>query len=242
MATKKKKKRGSEKNLTAGLPDKFHGEIKITTPTGGRAVNPNECVVLALRSIEFGNIPDPGNRNELSLSMTVVTDPKNEDPAKPSFRLELLKYVGDNDTLNVKDLVLFSGPVRTHVTLRCSIDELDEKEMQHAKELVTQLLGLAKEFVGEGPKKTLLGGLPLVIGALLSFNQDDQLLVLNHSLYTADVKVDDKTRTLREGRYTFEKIFSESERTKLKIAARNNKPQVKISLDVLTGPATQNGG
>lgn len=42
---------------------------------------------------------------------------------------------------------------------------------------MTAALGVAKDLYGEGPAKTLLGGLPGLLGALLSFNKDDQVLL-----------------------------------------------------------------
>jgi hypothetical protein len=230
MATRKKgkKKGNTRKKKTSTTPerraargDKFHGIIEVETPEGSPVAD-NNRVLIALRSIEFGDIPDFTRENEVSLSTIVETDKKEDGQATGSFKVELLKYVKDDHKLNIRDLVIFSGPVHGYVTLRCAIDELDRSTVEKQKELITQTLGLAKDLAPEGPAKTLLGGLPGVLGALLSFNDDDQVLVLNHTLYTGDVLLADESRRLRTGLYTFTKKESE-----------DAEAQVTIVVDVL---------
>ena len=186
---------------------KFHGVIDVETPTEGEEIVDGARVLVAIRRIFFGDIPDPGGNNELSLLVSAETDKSDEgstEEAKGEFKVELFRYVKDNEPLNITDLVVFSGSVRRHLTLRCSIAELDAASVEKTKQLITQAAGLGQNLVGEGLAKTILGGAPALFGAILSFNEDDQVLVLNHSFYTASVSAGG-ARSLRAGVYTFKK-------------------------------------
>jgi hypothetical protein len=208
MAKKKqtaKRTRPKSRRTTQRKNGKFHGVIEVEPPKEGEVLHDEARVLVAIRSIEFGNIPDPGT-NELSLAVAVETDKKKT-----------------GQTSGIRDLVIFSGQVHRHLTLRCSVDELDEASIEPTKKLITSGLGLAKGVAGEGPGQALLGGLPGLFGALLSFNKDDQVLVMNHSFYTASVKGPADDRLLRSGVYTFRKRRDASA-----------KPQVEIQVELLT--------
>jgi hypothetical protein len=225
MAKKKqtaKRTRPKSRRTTQRKNGKFHGVIEVEPPKEGEVLHDEARVLVAIRSIEFGNIPDPGT-NELSLAVAVETDKKKTGQTSGSLKIELLKYVRDHQALNIRDLVIFSGQVHRHLTLRCSVDELDEASIEPTKKLITSGLGLAKGVAGEGPGQALLGGLPGLFGALLSFNKDDQVLVMNHSFYTASVKGPADDRLLRSGVYTFRKRRDASA-----------KPQVEIQVELLT--------
>jgi len=68
---------------------------------------------------------------------------------------------------------------------------------------MNSLIGLLGSVVTGGTAKTVIGGLPTLISALMAFNADDQVLVLNHSLYMPSVGGADAS-TLRRGVCTFE--------------------------------------
>jgi hypothetical protein len=117
--------------------------------------------------------------------------------------------------------VVFQGKVQRFLTIRCAIDELDADSASKSAQLMNSLIGLVGTVVTGGAAKAVLGGLPTLISAFMGLNTDDQILVLNHSLYTPSV-TSAKSRMLLSGEYKFEKK-----------ASRNDAAQVTIGLEVM---------
>ncbi len=185
---------------------KFHGVIHVVPPAGGQSIGNGTQILVALRKLFFGNVPDPG-KNQLSVAMVVETDKESGGVASGDLKFDLIKYAKDHQALNFTDLVLFSGKVHRYLTIRCNIDELDEDSVEATQILISEGFGVAQDLmVGGGPGAASLGGVPGFFGALMAFNRDDQVLMMNRSFYTDEVNAPGKDRTLREGVYLFRKL------------------------------------
>lgn len=192
---------------------KYHGKI-VVTPPAGQPIETGTRILVAIRKLEFGNLPDANKENEVSLVATAETaaGADAETPIVTSqFEMNHFRYVSDGQALNLKDLVIFSGELRDYLTIRCAIDEIEGTAFAEA---LPNLLP-ADAF----PPYTLALGF---MSALLLTNSDDQVLRLNHSLYSSEASVDD-ARTLKGGVYTFEKPAVEA----------GEIPQVKAEIEII---------
>ena len=129
---------------------KFHGIIHVVPPAGGQSIGNGTQILVALRKLFFGNVPDPG-KNQLSVAMVVETDKESGGVASGDLKFDLIKYAKDHQALNFTDLVLFSGKVHRYLTIRCNIDELDEDSVEATQILISEGFGVAQDLmVGDG--------------------------------------------------------------------------------------------
>ena len=204
---------------------KFHGAIGVESPREGDVIGDEDRVLVAIREVRFGDLPDPG-KSEVLFVAAVETDKEGKDAASSTLKIDLIRYVRDQSALNIRDLVIYSGPVHRHLTIRCAITELDEKSIGAAKSVVTSGLQLAKDLAGPGSTGAFLGGLAPLVGSIFAFNKDDQIFLLNHSFYSAKVPASTQAgRGLRQGLYTFRKIGADGE--------QSGTPQGTLRLEVM---------
>lgn len=218
-------RRGPAGSKTGRSGKKFHGAIEVDPPDGGAAIPDGTRVLIALREVRFGDLPD-GRKNEVALVASVETDKEDTGTASGTLRVDLFRYVPDDAALNISDLVLYSGAAHRHLTFRCAITELDQSAIDPMRSVISSGLGLARDLAGPGAAAVALGGLPHLVSGLLAFNTDDQILVLNHSFYLARVPPAGRTaRSLKEGIYTFRKVPAGGRARRA--------PQVTLRLEVM---------
>ncbi|MFQ5719851.1 MAG: hypothetical protein ACE5IK_09905, partial [Acidobacteriota bacterium] len=117
-------------------------------------------------------------------------------------------YVPDNTDLNISNWVIYDGTIRQHLSVDLEITEI-ENARKNTKEHTELARALVEEvsrlpIPGLDPVNAVLGAFPVLLGAILRANADDQVLKYLMSLATKEVASGSR-RTLRNGVYTLTK-------------------------------------
>jgi len=190
---------------------KCAGVIEIVAPSGSPLAS-GEHVVLTLTRLAFTELPDPGNRSEIKLEISVRTGSDTGDGAESVVSQEssIYYYVENHSALNVLGSVLYDGPVRRHLSIDVEVTEVETSRMSagDVKDLLTASLTAVGQAAGiSGGAKAVADAIPSVVSSLMKLNGDDQVLKFAASLLTSDVSpAPTPTSGLRLGRYLFCKV------------------------------------
>ncbi|MFQ5720286.1 MAG: hypothetical protein ACE5IK_12125, partial [Acidobacteriota bacterium] len=82
MADRKKKASSRKKKARSGKKRpgtaRFHGTITLQPPAGGEEVGNGEHVVVSIRKLWFGKLPELRNRSEIQLDLMISTSDERQ--------------------------------------------------------------------------------------------------------------------------------------------------------------------
>jgi hypothetical protein len=221
MATRKKPAKKSKKTRTTRktrepakrddetkAKSKFHGKIEHSVEEPGDKIKDDDHVVVSIRELSFGRLPESYGRAELMFDITLSTTSADGKPVHATHNSGVFFYVPHHATLNVDDWVVFDGKVRQHLSLQVEITELEDARKKQKENV--ELVKTIAEMFGKlpiplpDPASAVLKIIPAVYGAVLAANADDQVLKYFTSLHAGEPGKDGPPELI-EGTHVFEK-------------------------------------
>jgi hypothetical protein len=183
----------------------------VAAPKDGPAIRSGSRVVVSLKEVSFGKLPELRRNAEIQVDAAVRTTARNGRQSEMRSSSGVIYYVRDGGSLGISDWVIFDREVHRHVSLEVEITEVENarKKATQTKDLVTALAQTAGRLSPDlpDPADAVLEMFPRIFGAVLRANADDQILRYMASFYTAEIAQDlDRKRALREGVYTLRKL------------------------------------
>ena len=213
MATKKKTaqktaRKSAPRTGATSRKSKFHGVVVHTPPASGAKIASGDHVVVAVRELSFGALPEIGRNSELWFGIQLATTGKKGERVEVNHDTGVFFHVRDGSSLGVVDWVVFDGPVRQHLSLRLEIVEVENaarkrKESTAFARALVDSVGKPSPSIPD-PIGAALGIFPRVFGAVVAANADDQVLKHFTSLRTAEL-AKGTTPPLVAGTHLFEK-------------------------------------